>query len=103
MIVSKILGGLAERLNAGCSSPVVKETASSIYHVVSGSGWSLIGDEKIQWKRGDTFCIPSWYTYCHHASPEETVYLYRSHDKPMLSALGFYRTTEMDVEALASD
>lgn len=101
--VSRILGGLAERLNAGCSSPVVQETASSIYHVVSGSGYSTVGDEKIEWKQGDTFCVPSWYPYSHHASNEGTVYLYRSHDKPMLSALGFYRTAGMELESLVSD
>lgn len=101
--VSRILGGLAERLNASCSSPVVQETASSIYHVVSGSGYSTIGNQKIEWRQGDTFCIPSWHTYSHHASDVEPVYLYRSHDKPMLTALGFYRVNGVDVESLVSD
>ena len=100
--VSKILGGLAERLNAGCSSPSVRETASSVYHVITGSGHSVIGDTRLDWKQGDTFCIPSWYRYSHHAASTETVYLYRSHDKPMLQALGFYRVDGVDVETLVS-
>ncbi|KAL5351080.1 hypothetical protein ACLOAV_002931 [Pseudogymnoascus australis] len=96
--VSKSLGGCAERLNAGNSSPAVQETASSVYHIIEGSGYSLINGEKIIWKKSDTFCIPAWYTYEHFADEMETVYLYRFDDKPMLNALGFYRTKDTDSE-----
>lgn len=101
-IVSKILGGLAERLNAGKSSPAVRETASSVYHVIEGRGYSEIGEKKFKWKKGDTFCIPAWYEYQHFADGAETVYLYRFDDKPMLKALGFYRTSSDDIEGLAT-
>lgn len=63
----------------------------------------MVGGKKIEWKQGDTFCIPSWYEYSHHASNAGVVYLYRSHDKPMLTALGFYRVAGADVESLVSD
>ncbi|KAI9170554.1 Gentisate 1,2-dioxygenase [Paramyrothecium foliicola] len=101
--VSKILGGSAARLECGKSSPLVQETASSVYHVIEGSGHSIIGDKKYDWKRGDTFCIPAWFPYKHVASDDgEPVYLYRFDDRPMLEALGFYRSADMDVEALVS-
>ena len=66
------------------------------------------------WKKGDTFCIPSWYPYqvsltlqyClsiaeavasqHLADGTSDVYLYRFDDIPMISSLGFYRTAEDD-------
>lgn len=73
-----------------------------MFHVIEGSGYSLIGGKKHFWKKADTFCVPSWYEYSHHASDSETVYLYRCHDKPMLEALGFYRVNGMDVESLVS-
>ncbi|KAK5229876.1 hypothetical protein LTR99_001180 [Exophiala xenobiotica] len=101
--VSKILGGSAERLNAGCSSPAVRETASSVYHVVTGTGYSEIHGQRIQWKQGDTFCVPAWNKYRHTAEGDETVYLYRFHDKPMLTSLGFYRVEGCDEESLVSD
>ncbi|CAG9981061.1 unnamed protein product [Clonostachys byssicola] len=101
--VSKILGGSAERLDAGASSPSIRETSSSVYHVVSGEGYSIVGSEKIQWKAGDTFCIPSWFRYQHVADEGTDVYLYRFHDKPMLSSLGFYRVEGTDLETLVSD
>lgn len=100
--VSKTLGGGAERLNGGKSSPATQETASSVYHVIEGSGHSVIDGEIIRWKRSDTFCIPAWKEYQHFADKEETVYLYRFDDKPMLSALGFYRTKDTDLEGLAT-
>ena len=101
--VSKVLGGSAERLSAGESSPAIRETSSSVYHVVSGEGGSTIGNETISWKSGDTFCVPSWYRYQHFADEGETVYLYRFHDKPMLNSLGFHRVDGVDVETLVSE
>ncbi len=100
--VSKTLGGCAERLNEGKSSPVTQETASSVYHIIEGSGKSVINGETIYWKKSDTFCIPAWSQYQHFANSGETVYLYRFDDKPMLLALGFYRTKDTDLEGLAT-
>jgi gentisate 1,2-dioxygenase len=98
------LGGSAARLNAGCASPSVQETASSVYHVVEGSGYSIIAERKYSWKKGDTFCIPAWHSYEHFADEgDQTAYLYRFDDKPMLRSLGFYRSADMDVEGLVSN
>lgn len=105
MIVSKTLGTAAARINAGVATPTVQETASSVYHVIEGTGYTTIGGKKFTWEKGDTFCIPSWYPYQHFASDDHDkapVYLYRFDDKPMLNSLGFYRTAEMDVESLVS-
>jgi len=101
-IVSKTLGGSAERLNPGCSSPFRRETTSFVYHVIEGTGHSDIGGKDFEWKRGDTFCIPSWNKFQHVADKGQVVYLYRFDDKPMLTSLGFYRTEDMDVEGLVS-
>lgn len=100
--MSKTLGPSAERINRGKASPPRRETASSVYHVITGSGYSNINGEKFEWKQGDTFCIPSWYRYEHFVGDEETVYLYRFDDKPMIEALGFYRTEGMDTETLVT-
>jgi len=101
--VSKTLGGSAERLDAGTSSLAIRETASSVYHVIEGSGYTLINNLKLEWKKNDTLCIPAWYKYQHFAGSGETVYLYRFDDKPMLRSLGFYRVEGVDVESLVSE
>lgn len=102
LTVSRIIGASASRLNASKSSPSLQETASSIWHVVEGSGHSVVDGQKLSWGKGDTFCIPAWYEFSHHADEGETLYLFSSHDKPMLRALGFYRTSADDVESIVS-
>ncbi|KAH2980360.1 hypothetical protein KXV25_003237 [Aspergillus fumigatus] len=101
--VSRGVGGGAARLNAGTSSPRRQDTLSAVYHVITGKGCSEVGDQTLEWKAGDTFCVPSWHAYQHFADPGETVYLYRFDDKPMITALGFYRSAEDDSEELISD
>ncbi|KAH8738456.1 gentisate-dioxygenase [Ilyonectria robusta] len=101
--IGRVIGALAERITAGGQSPVVRETASSVYHVIEGSGHSKIGDVTLSWKQGDTFCIPAWHQYQHFADDSSKVYLYRFDDKPMLKALGFYRVEGDDVEKFVSD
>lgn len=70
-------------------------------HVIEGRGKSLIAGKEYTWQQGDTFCIPAWHEYQHYASDKGTVYLYVCHDQPMLKSLGFYRTNNEDIEALA--
>lgn len=101
--MSTALGGAAERINAGTSSSAVRDTSSSVYHVVGGSGHSTIGDTSFTWKTGDTFCIPAWYKYQHFADSGETVYLFRFDDQPMLKALDFYRVDGEDFQARVSE
>jgi gentisate 1,2-dioxygenase len=95
--VSKTLGGRAERLTAGKSSTSIRETVSSVYHVIEGNGHTDIDGKQFSWKRGDTFCIPAWQKYQHSAGSSDTVYLYRFDDKPMIEALGFYRMEDMSL------
>jgi gentisate 1,2-dioxygenase len=71
--VSKTLGCLAGRLSAGKSSPVMRETASSVYHVVEGRGHSEIEGKKFKWRKSDTFCVPAWCEYRHYANTAEAV------------------------------
>jgi gentisate 1,2-dioxygenase len=62
----------------------------------------MVDDEKHPWKKGDTLCVPAWHKYQHFASDEETVYLYRFDDKPMLEALGVYRVEGQTDESLVT-
>ena len=101
--MSRVLGARAERISAGSSAPLRRETTSCVYHVVAGHGHSVIGEKEYAWETGDVFCIPAWYRYQHFASSEEMVYLFRFDDRPMLDALGFYRSDGMDTETLVFD
>ena len=63
------------------------------------SGYTEIDGKDFKWKQGDTFCIPTWNKYQHHASEAGTVYLYRFDDKPQLKALGLYRVEGVNTES----
>lgn len=63
----------------------------------------MINGKEFKWKQGDTFCIPTWHKYQHFADNDNTVYLYRTDDYPMVKVLGFYRVEGMDIESLVSD
>jgi gentisate 1,2-dioxygenase len=87
--VSRVIGAAAERIAKGSSSPTRRETAGIIYHVYKGRGLTQVGDERLEWEKGDTFCIPSWMPYRHEAAKD--VYLFRYDDRPVLKAIGAYR------------
>jgi gentisate 1,2-dioxygenase len=87
--VSRVIGAAAERIAKGSSSPTCRETAGIVYHVVSGRGSTVVGTARLDWEKGDTFCVPSWMPYRHEAARDS--YLFRYDDRPVLEAIGAYR------------
>ena len=67
--VSKRIGAQAERIKQGCKTGVEKTTCSIVYHVISGKGKTIIGEEVVEWVKGDTFCVPSWAGCNHEVGP----------------------------------
>lgn len=92
--VSRTLGASAERIDAGTTSPERQETTSAVYHVVEGEGTTRAGEIDLHWRRGDTFAIPAWIPYVHHAA--QKTYLFRFDDRPLLDALGAYRSAPLE-------
>jgi gentisate 1,2-dioxygenase len=90
--ISRTIGAEGVRIAAGGSTAHHRETASSIVHVVEGSGTSFIGDTVVHWKRGDTVAVPAWQTTRHVADGGGPAYLFRYDDRPLIAALGAYRS-----------
>ena len=88
--ISATIGASAIRIDANATSGRIRETAGGIYHVIEGSGSTTIGSTTIDWKRGDTFCIPLWTPYEHRSN--ENTFLFRFDDRPILRVLGWYRS-----------
>jgi gentisate 1,2-dioxygenase len=93
--LSAIIGAEAERIDVGTHSPPRRETASFVYHVVEGEGYTEIGGETIRWTRSDTFCVPAWKPHQHFNRSGETVYLFSFNDRPLLEKLGMFRREEI--------
>jgi gentisate 1,2-dioxygenase len=90
--ISQTIGAQAERIERGASAPKRRETASSIYHVYAGRGKTRVGNETIEWERNDTFAVPAWYPFEHVNAGNDTAYLFRFDDRPLLDSMGVYRT-----------
>ncbi len=88
--ISRIIGAAAERIAAGRTSPRRRETTSAVYHVVSGTGTSRVDGVDLHWKASDTFAVPAWAPFVHSA--HEDAYLFRFDDRPLIDALGAYRS-----------
>lgn len=79
------------RLRAGFRGRPRRQTPSTIYHVVSGSGTTQVGDTVLEWSDKDVFCVPGWASYEHRVAPDRDAVLFSFTDEPVLRSLGLYR------------
>lgn len=82
------LGFTALFLQAGQRAAPPLRSSSAAFHVVSGKGYSQIGDTRIDWTSKDTFTAPVFAPIDHIA--QEDSYLIRIHDRPLQDKLGYY-------------
>jgi len=68
-----------------------RHTSSTIYHVFEGRGFTIVGDARFEWERGDTFTVPLWRWHQHGNSSGEEAILFAMNDRPVMETLGFYR------------
>lgn len=83
---------VANHLDRGTEWKASRTTASQVYTVITGSGYSRIGEHEFEWQRGDMIAAPSWQDQVHNAS-ENTVLL-RVSDEPLMRMLNWYHTGE---------
>jgi gentisate 1,2-dioxygenase len=81
----------AQLLAPGLRTRAHCHTTSAVYHVVRGSGTTVIDGQAIHWKERDTFALPGWALHEHHNDTGEPAVLFSFTDDPTLRALGFYR------------
>jgi gentisate 1,2-dioxygenase len=80
----------AVRLESGQPTQRRRSTASTICHVVEGSGRSVIGDKTIDWSRNDIFTVPNWQ-WVSHTSHEDVSYLAQVTNRDMLRKIALLR------------
>lgn len=83
----------AIRLEPGQTTRRKRSTASTICHVVEGTGRSKIGDKHITWSRHDIFTVPHWQ-WVSHTAETEAAYLTQVTNRDMLCKLGLLRDEE---------
>jgi 1-hydroxy-2-naphthoate dioxygenase len=81
----------AQMLRPGVATDTHRHTATAIYHVVSGSGITIIDGVEYLWSPGDFFVVPPQAAHSHvNASALEPAVLFVAQDKALLDALGLY-------------
>jgi gentisate 1,2-dioxygenase len=82
------LGFTAMMLQAGQSDAPPLRSASCAFHVVKGSGQTMVNGQTIKWGPKDTFTAPVFAELTHTAA--EDSFLVRIHDRPLQDKLGYY-------------
>jgi len=82
------LGFTAMMLQSGQSDAPPLRSASCAFHVVKGSGQSVVNGETINWGPKDTFTAPVFAELTHKADKDS--FLIRIHDRPLQTKLGYY-------------
>ncbi len=82
-------------LRPGEHTKAHRHTGSAVYHVVSGSGETIIDGQRFDWSKGDIIALPPWAIHEHaNSSAQDDAVLFSIQDAPVLSALGlFYEET----------
>jgi gentisate 1,2-dioxygenase len=61
------------------------------YHVVEGSGYSIVGGRRLEWEDKDVFTVPTWTFHEHVNSGDRPAFLFSFSDAPVMKALSLYR------------
>jgi gentisate 1,2-dioxygenase len=89
--VMPTLGAAVQLLAPGTATDAHRHTASAVYHVVRGSGSTVVDGSELRWGERDTFAVPGWSVHAHRNSANEDAILFSITDEPVLRALGYYR------------
>jgi gentisate 1,2-dioxygenase len=84
------LGCRLQLLERGTHTRAHRHTASFVYHVAEGRGYSLLDDVRFDWEQGDTFAVPIWCWH-EHVTPDTDSVLFSLTDLPVLRAIGQQR------------
>ena len=73
-----------------------RHTSSAIYHVVQGSGTTLVDGDELEWSERDNFCVPNWTRHHHVNHSDKPAILFSVTDQALLDHLGLYREDPED-------
>ena len=85
------LGCFLQMLRPSVRTRAHRESSSAVYHVVGGSGRTIVDGVTFDWVEGDFFAIPPRAVHQHANPGAESAILFSFQDVPLLQALGHYR------------
>jgi len=78
-------------LHPGQHTQAHRHTCCTNYHVIEGSGHSIVGGQRLDWEDKDVFTIPTWTLHEHANTGTRPALLFSFSDAPVMKALDLYR------------
>lgn len=66
-----------------------RHTHAVVYHVLEGTGTSVVAGKPVDWSEGDTFVVPCWAWHEHRNNTVTPAFLFAFSDEPVMKSLGF--------------
>lgn len=85
----RTLGTLVADVPPGKRSGAHRHAYEETNYVITGSGYSIIEDQRYEWKKGDSLCIPLFAWHQHFSTGKGTARFLVHHNRPYMENLGF--------------
>ena len=85
----RTIGTLVAEIPPGKRSGAHRHMYEETEYIISGQGYSVIEDQRHEWKKGDTLCIPVFAWHQHFNTGSEAARLLVHHNRPYMKNLGF--------------
>ena len=83
------IGAFIRLLPKGFATKDYRSTDGTVFSVVEGSGRTELDDQILEWKKRDTFVVPSWRRHRHIADAETVLFSFS--DRPIQEKLDLWR------------
>src|SRR6202011_125503 len=93
----------AQLLGPGEETRLKRETASTMYVVVEGSGATEIAGRRFTWERNDIFVVPNFLWRRHINTGSADAVLYSVSYAPLMHKIGQYRGQGRDPDSAVED
>ena len=78
-------------IRPGVRTKAHRHTASKVYQVFRGEGYSVIDGQRFDWTEGDFFVVPAWAWHEHASDADQESVLFSIQDTPTMKSLSLYR------------
>ena len=85
----RTIGTLVAELPPGKRSGAHRHIYEETNYVMAGQGYSIIEDQRFEWKKGDTLCIPVFSWHQHFNTGKEPARFLVHHNRPYMENMGF--------------
>jgi gentisate 1,2-dioxygenase len=84
------IGCYAQMIRPNVTTRKHRHTGHNIFHVLEGSGVTVVNDKPISWSKGDIFVVPSLHWHHHENNSGTAATLFRLTDAPTMKRLDLW-------------